>query len=174
MPLHAGVSFGGAVLLDLANVAPEAIRGAALIVPGGLIPGSAWCMPCLLLPSMIYRLLPCSFTAWLALVGMCDEPVPEQLELILLEWRYVAAHSPLPGGNAGFSKAQLSRLTAPTIVIAAEKDVLWPGKAVAAAAEASLPACKTMVIPGRHLPSRAKLAECMEEVLSFWAVSKLI
>jgi pimeloyl-ACP methyl ester carboxylesterase len=88
--------------------------------------------------------------------------------------RYVAAHSPLPGGNAGFSKAQLSRLTAPTLVIAAEKDVFWPGKAVAAAAEASLPACKTMVIPGRHLPSRAKLAECMEEVLSFWAVSKLI
>jgi pimeloyl-ACP methyl ester carboxylesterase len=39
VPLHAGVSFGGAVLLDLANVAPEAIRGAALIVPGGLIPG---------------------------------------------------------------------------------------------------------------------------------------
>ena len=38
-PLHIGVSFGGAVLLDLAVVAPEAIRGAALVVPGGLLPG---------------------------------------------------------------------------------------------------------------------------------------
>lgn len=38
-PLHVGVSFGGAVLLDLAVVAPEAIRGAALVVPGGLLPG---------------------------------------------------------------------------------------------------------------------------------------
>jgi pimeloyl-ACP methyl ester carboxylesterase len=38
-PLHIGVSFGGAVLLDLAVVAPEAIRGAALVVAGGFMPG---------------------------------------------------------------------------------------------------------------------------------------
>jgi pimeloyl-ACP methyl ester carboxylesterase len=40
-PLHVGVSFGAAVLLDLANVAPEAIRSAALLVPGGLAPGES-------------------------------------------------------------------------------------------------------------------------------------
>jgi pimeloyl-ACP methyl ester carboxylesterase len=38
-PLHIGVSFGGAVVIDLANVAPEAVRGAVLMVPGGLMPG---------------------------------------------------------------------------------------------------------------------------------------
>lgn len=36
-PLHIGLSFGGAALLDLAVVAPQAIRAAALVVPGGLL-----------------------------------------------------------------------------------------------------------------------------------------
>lgn len=44
-PLHVGVSFGAAVIIDLAAVAPEAIRGAVLLVPGGLIPGEG-VVPC--------------------------------------------------------------------------------------------------------------------------------
>lgn len=38
-PLHVGVSLGGAVLLDLAVVRPEAVRAAALVAPGSLHPG---------------------------------------------------------------------------------------------------------------------------------------
>lgn len=39
-PLYVGVSLGGAMLLELACVvAPEAVGGAALVVPGGLLPG---------------------------------------------------------------------------------------------------------------------------------------
>lgn len=38
-PLHIGLSFGGAVVMDLAVVASGAIRGAALVVPAGLMPG---------------------------------------------------------------------------------------------------------------------------------------
>ena len=41
----------------------------------------------IMLPSMLYRLLPCSFTAWLALASLCDEPHSKDLELVLLEWR---------------------------------------------------------------------------------------
>lgn len=37
-PLHIGLSWGGAALLDLAVVAPEVIRAASLVVPGGLGP----------------------------------------------------------------------------------------------------------------------------------------
>lgn len=40
-PLHMGVSLGGALLLDLAVVRPEAIGGAALICPGSLHPGGS-------------------------------------------------------------------------------------------------------------------------------------
>lgn len=39
-PLHLGVSLGGTMLLELGCVvAPEAVGGAALVVPGGLLPG---------------------------------------------------------------------------------------------------------------------------------------
>lgn len=40
-PLHVGVSVGGAMLLDMALVRPEAIAGAALLAPGCLHPGVA-------------------------------------------------------------------------------------------------------------------------------------
>lgn len=38
-PLHVGMSVGGAMLMDLALVRPEAIGAAALVVPGCLHPG---------------------------------------------------------------------------------------------------------------------------------------
>lgn len=44
-PLHVGVSMGGSSILDLAAVAPETIRGAALVVPGSLHPGKC-CWAC--------------------------------------------------------------------------------------------------------------------------------
>lgn len=58
-PLHVGLSFGGAVLLDLAIVRPEAIRAAALVVPGSLHPGEAGGQP-LRVPCNVHRLwMPC-------------------------------------------------------------------------------------------------------------------
>ncbi|EFN53901.1 hypothetical protein CHLNCDRAFT_136076 [Chlorella variabilis] len=170
-PLHVGVSFGGAVLLDLAVVAPEAIRGAALVVPGGLMPAAGWMLLFrLILPARLYHLLPCSFTAWLALVSMCDEPFDAAHQQILLNWRHVVRYQQLPGGDGGFSREQLSRLAAPTIVITAEHDIFWAGQAAAEVAAAALPDCKTFVIPGaKHLPSKEKQAELSNWILEFFA-----
>ena len=38
-PLHMGISFGGAILMDLMCVAPQRIQAAALLVPACLHPG---------------------------------------------------------------------------------------------------------------------------------------
>lgn len=123
-PLHLGASYGASVIADLAVVAPEAIRGAALLVPAGLMPGATWpVLFRLVLPSVLYRLLPCPLTAWLALVSMCDEPVPADLEMVLLSWRHVVRYPQMPGGSTGFPAEQLSRLSAPTIIVAAENDI---------------------------------------------------
>lgn len=47
-PLHActyvGFSMGGSSILDLGHVAPQAIRCAALVVPGSLHPGGCCCL----------------------------------------------------------------------------------------------------------------------------------
>lgn len=42
-PAHLGVCLGGAALLDLAAIWPEAVGGAALVVPLGLEPGKPAC-----------------------------------------------------------------------------------------------------------------------------------
>lgn len=41
----------------------------------------------LMLPAVLYRLLPCSLTAWLSLVSVCDEPAAEELEVVLMGWK---------------------------------------------------------------------------------------
>ncbi|EFN58907.1 hypothetical protein CHLNCDRAFT_140848 [Chlorella variabilis] len=170
LPYQGGVSLGAAVIIDLAAVAPEAIRGAVLLVPGGLIPVSLTSFLLrIVLPSLLYLLLPCSFTARLALSGMCDEPVPADWELIPLTWKHVVRRPELPGGHGGFPPDDLARLAAPTFVICAERDVFWPGKAAAAAAAAALPDCQTAVIPdARHLPSRRKMEEANRWILDFF------
>lgn len=74
-PFHAGVSIGADMLLDLAAVAPGAIRAAALVVPGRLQRGGPASIPtALLLRLALYRLLPCSWTERLMLACILDEP----------------------------------------------------------------------------------------------------
>ncbi|KAL4420517.1 hypothetical protein ABPG75_010173 [Micractinium tetrahymenae] len=176
-PLHIGVSFGGAVVIDLANVAPEAIRGAALVVPGGLLPArlSSFLLR-VVLPSLLWLAVPRDGTLRLALSGMCEEPEPlASWALIPLTWRHVARRPELPGGHGGFPRDQLARLAAPTFVVTAENDVFWPGKAAAAAAEAALPDVRTAVIPGaRHMPARRKMEQANGWVLDFFAERGLL
>lgn len=74
-PFHAGVSIGADMVLDLAAVAPGAIRAAALVVPGRLQRSGAAAIPAgLLLRFALYRLLPCPCTERLMLSCIFDEP----------------------------------------------------------------------------------------------------
>ncbi|KAL4457814.1 hypothetical protein ABPG75_012679 [Micractinium tetrahymenae] len=168
-PLHIGLSFGGATLLDLAVVAPESIRAAALVVPGGLLAMDGWgVMLKVLLPSLLYRLLPCRWTGRLAMSPMVDEP-DRDMSFILLSWRHIVRYPQLPGGQGGFTSKQLRNFRAPALVIAAEHDCFWPGKATAAAAERSLPGCRTVVLPGaKHLPAQHHMEGTNKRLLGFF------
>ncbi len=56
-PAHLGVCLGGAALLDLAAIWPEAVGGAALVVPLGLNPGKSDSVPSCLPASWALQLL---------------------------------------------------------------------------------------------------------------------
>ena len=61
----AGISFGGAVLLDTAAYAPERIVRSVLVVPAGIVQGNS--LPLLFklfLPDLLYR----SFPSWNRLI----------------------------------------------------------------------------------------------------------
>jgi pimeloyl-ACP methyl ester carboxylesterase len=82
--------------------------------------------------------------------------------------RHVSRRPELPGGHGGFPRQDLARLSAPTLVVAAEHDVFWPGREAAAAAEAALPKVTTRVIPGaRHLPAKHKVAVANDWILAW-------
>ena len=88
--------------------------------------------------------------------------------------RHIVRYPPLPGGPSGvFPPDQLSRLTAPTIIICGEHDI-WPCKATAAAA-AALPDCKTIIIPGaKHFPAKQHLIQAADWILDWFAVKGLV
>lgn len=76
----------------------------------------------------------------------------------------------MPGGPAGFTPDQLKSFSAPTLVVAAERDLFWRGHAAAAAACRLVPGCETVVLPGtKHLPAKHKLVEVNQRLLDFFA-----
>eukprot|EP00887_Chlorella_sp_A99_P006898 scaffold2.g6898.t1 len=187
-PLHLGVSMGGCTILDLAAVAPETVRGAALLCPGGLHPalpcprprpfgaaiarrtdyGSrwhAWRLNALLFaPMALYMLWPAPWTAWAALWFLMDEPGSQDLvtQQLLLAFRRA-------GGEAGLGRGRVAGLEAPVLVIAAERDIFGGGAATAERARHVLHDCTAEVIPrARHCASAARMAAACQRVDQFF------
>lgn len=83
--------------------------------------------------------------------------------------RHIARYPQLPGGPGGFTPEQLRDFRAPALVVAAEYDCFWPGKATVAAAERMLPGCRTVVLPqARHLPAQRHLDDTNRLLLDFF------
>ncbi|KAL4451883.1 hypothetical protein ABPG75_007545 [Micractinium tetrahymenae] len=171
-PLHVGISLGGSVLLDLAVVKPEAVGGAALLVPGSLHPEFAkHLMPLsVALSFALYRWLPCRLTAWLVLDRMCDAPYDQEdptLKNILLGIRHC---NYFPEGPLAFADEQLRRLAGPTLLVAAERDSFGPGAATADRARSVWPASqlKVELLPGKHVGNKEVMAQTSQRVIRFF------
>lgn len=75
----------------------------------------------------------------------------------------------MPGGPGGFTPEQLHRFRAPALVVAAEHDCFWSGKAIVAGAERSLPGSRVVMLPrARHLPARRHLDDTNRRLLEFF------
>lgn len=173
-PAHLGVCLGGAALLDLAAIWPEAVGGAALVVPLGLEPGIG--SPAmqgrialqLLLPALLYQLLPCEWTSWLALCTLCDDPLSQDTatEFLRLAMRQCVRLPPPP---RPFRDAQLRRLQAPTLLMAAELDFLGGGPVAAERARRVIPCCEAYILRGaRHFISGHWVREATHRVAGFF------
>ena len=132
-----GGSYGAGIILKLAVYAPRRITRMALFVPSGII---ATPLPTMVfritLPYLLYLLFPTRQRLYGAVQWMGKEIEDDVLELIEAVFRnvYVEAEMPRP-----VTKAELVNLTAPTMVIAAEKDAMFPGKAVTKRAKEIFP-----------------------------------
>ena len=160
-----GPSFGGGILLQIASFAPERISAAAFIVPSGFANGSGISiMRKLVIPLMKYRLSPTRKNFEKTIL-----PLVDHLDDDLIEMSYttipnlkVASRMPHP-----MKKKDLIEFKAPSLVIAAENDILFPGKSVIKNAKKILPnLISTKLLHNKPHAFYTSSKECLEEVIN--------
>ena len=161
-----GISFGGAVVLDLASSAPSLVSKAALLVPAGFAGGSFFSVLWrLFVPWSLYRFNPMA-TRVRRLVSPLGDDLPEHwyafFDLLLRHVRWAV----MPPGP--FGTDQLVGYAGPTLAIFAKDDCFFPGeKAVPAARKALGPNVITRLMNGKHIPAAAEIEIVQRELATF-------
>ncbi len=158
-PALVGGSYGAGILLRAAAYAPERIGKAVLFVPSGLVSIPLGTMLYLLGWLVLYRLAPTPGRLKRLLRPMFrDEPIDEEvLEITEAVFRLVHIESEMP---RNVRCEELADFKAPTLVIAAEKDGLFPADKVVTRAREVFPnlvaaeviPAATHCLPARHHP----------------------
>jgi len=148
-----GGSFGAGILVKAMCVSPETIERAALLVPSGIQNAPAAASLHMLGPMLAYRLT--GKEKWLR---RCIRPMSltedidlDSLETIRCSLDNVKVKRGMPT-NA--PSDLLKKISAPVLVMAGEKDCLFPANRVLPQASASFPHCTTYLLQGRGHLSR--------------------
>lgn len=147
-----GISYGAGVALRLAGVAPERIAAAALLVPAGFVaPPIVPLLGRIVAPMLAYLARPSDARLVRAVRPMFgDRPDPDWTEAIGAVFDHVRLASGMP---APATSAELHGFTAPTLVLAAERDPFFPGETVARKARNVMPHARVSVMAGEaHVP----------------------
>ena len=123
-----GGSFGAGIILRLAAFAPWRITKMALFVPSGIVAVPLASMLFrITLPYLLYLLFPSPRRLRRAVRWMGSDIDDDLLQLIEAVFQHVRVEAEMPRPA---TKAELAGCTAPTLVIAAEEDAMFPGRAV--------------------------------------------
>ncbi len=155
-PALIGGSYGAGILLRAAVHAPDRIGKTVLFIPSGLVSIPLRTMLTLLWSMGLYRLSPTPERLQRVLRPMFqDEPInPALIEITEAVFRLVQIESEMP---RNVKRDELADFKAPTLVIAAEKDALFPGARVVKRARELFPnLVAAELIPGapHYLPAR--------------------
>jgi pimeloyl-ACP methyl ester carboxylesterase len=142
-------SYGAGILLGAAAVAPERISRAVLMIPSGLvsIPWKTMFID-LVLPLLAYRRSPGRERLLKVLQPMfLENPIPEDvIEITEAVFQHVHIEPEMP---RNVTVDEMRRFTAPVLVLAGEKDRLFPAQKVLARARQVFPnLVAAEIIPG--------------------------
>ena len=141
-----GGSFGAGIILRLAAFAPQRIAKMALVVPSGIVAVPLTSMIFRIsLPYLLYLLFPSRKRLYRAVQWMGNDIEDDVLQLIEAVFQHVRVEAEMPRPA---TKAELADFSAPTLVIAAEKDAMFPGEALTERA--------------REIFSNLKVVECLK------------
>lgn len=135
-----GGSFGGGILAKLMCVSPEKIRKAVLVVPSGISNASkSKLIVSMGLPMMMY--LATKQEKWFkrafSPMAIPGEPVDDHtLEMIRFAFHHVKVNPNMP---SNVKKIDMAQYKSPTLLLAGEKDVLFPGEKVIKRAKELIP-----------------------------------
>lgn len=164
-----GGSFGAGIILRLAAFAPERISRAALFVPSGIVkvPWSSMILK-IGLPYLFYLLVPNQARLKGAVRWMGDALDERTLELVGAVLKHVRVEAEMPRPA---TREELVRYRPPTLVIAGEKDEMFPGEAVVRRAKEIIPnlAGVECLAGATHLCAPADMAHINSRIAEFLA-----
>jgi len=167
-----GGSFGAGIVLRLAAYAPQRIAQMALFVPAGIVAVPLSSMVFRLgLPYLAYALFPSRQRMYRAIEWMGPNIEEDTLQLIEAVFRHVRVEAKMPRPA---TVAELANFTAPTLVIAAELDAMFPGAAVAKRAKALIPNLIRVecLKGGTHYSSKADMEQINRWIIELLETSK--
>ncbi len=148
--IYAG-SFGAGIAIRFATIASERVNKMALIVPSGIANESLKDKAKLMIPYLRYKLR----SSEQNLIRLCSTLMtrfdPERMELLQAIFKYVNINPEMPRPALD---NELESLKAPTMVIAAKNDILFPAARVIPRAKTIFPnLVYSEIIEGLHEPS---------------------
>jgi len=162
-----GGSFGAGIILRLAAYAPQRIIKAALFVPAGIVKVPLFSMISKIgLPFLLYLMSPNQTRLKRAVQWMGSELDDNILQLIEAVFQHVRVEANMPRPA---TKKELGHFKAPTLVIAAEKDAMFPGRAVVQRAKEIIPnlAFVECLKDGTHYSSKADMEYINRRLIEF-------
>lgn len=165
-----GPSFGAGIILATASVAPQRIERAALVMPAGIVnPPVLTMVRSLAGPLVAYRLRPSRGRLIRAVQPLfTDLDIgADVLDAIGAVFDHVRVATTMPRARA---PEQFAALDAPVLVVAAERDVLFPGAAVVARARelfGNLVGAE-LLVGSAHIPSAAGFEDLRATLQAFF------
>ena len=149
-----GGSFGAGIIAKTMCTVPEKVKRAVLYVPSGIKNAPGIKSADMLFPMILYWIT--KEDKWLKRcilpMAITEDNISEDIyETAKLSIDHAKVKTAMP---SNVSKARMKRCKAPTLVMAAEEDCLFPGAGVIARAEQIIPDCRTYLLKGRgHINS---------------------
>ncbi len=149
-----GGSFGAGIIAKTMCAAPEKVKRAVLYVPSGIKNAPAMNSMSMLLPMIRYWIT--HEDKWLKKCMLPMAVIEENITQDIYETakRSISYAKVKAGMPSNVSERAMRRCKAPTLVMAAEKDCLFPAKGVLPRAERIIENCTTYLVEGRrHMSS---------------------
>lgn len=145
-------SFSAGIVAKAMCVAPEKIKKALLYVPSGIKNAPAINSISMLFPMIMYWITKKDkwFIKTIMPIAITEDNISDDMyETAKLSITYSKVKTGMPSNVSG---KLMQKCKAPTLVMAAEKDCLFPGEGVIRRAQEIIPNCTTYLIKGRgHL-----------------------